>query len=91
VAWSFQLAATGPAWLPSGDTPGIGDRAASRIGQADYTGQAATAEQYLLESIVSPGAHVVEGYAAGIMPANYGARITPQEAADMIAYLLSLR
>ena len=29
------LAATGPAWLPSGDTPGIGDRAASRIGQAD--------------------------------------------------------
>jgi len=85
------LAATGPAWLPSGDTPGIGDRAASRIGQADYTGQATTAEQYLLESIVSPDAHVVEGYAAGIMPANYGARITPQEAADMIAYLLSLR
>lgn len=85
------LAPTGPAWLPSGDTPGIGDRAASHIGQADYTGTATTPEQYLLESIVLTNAYVVEGYEAGIMPANYGQRLTPQDAADMIAYLLSLR
>src|SRR3990170_5715330 len=85
------LAATGPAWLPSGDTPGIGDRAASHIGQADYTGHATTPEQYLLESIVSPNAYVVEGFGPDLMPANYGQRLTPQDAADLVAYLLSLR
>jgi mono/diheme cytochrome c family protein len=85
------LAATGPAWLPSGDTPGIGDRAGARIGEADYTGKATTAEQYLLESIVTPNAFVVSGFEANIMPGNYAQRLSPQDAADLIAYLLSLR
>ena len=85
------LAATGPAWLPSGDTPGIGDRAATHLGQADYTGQATTPEQYLLESIVSPNAYVVEGFGPDLMPANYGQRLTSQDAADLVAYLLSIR
>lgn len=43
---------------------------------------------YLYESIVNPGAHVVEGYAANIMPANFKDQMTPQEIADMVAYLL---
>ena len=85
------LGATGPAWLPSGDTPGMGDRAATRFGQADYTGHAATPEQYLLESIVLTNAYVVEGFGPDLMPANYGQRLTPQDAADLVAYLLSLR
>lgn len=85
------LAATGPAWLQSGDTPGIGDRAATRIGEADYTGKATSPEQYLLESIVTPNAFVVSGFEANIMPANYAQRLTPQDAADLIAYLMSLR
>lgn len=85
------LSATGPAWLPSGDTPGIGDRAAARIAEADYTGKATSAEQYLLESIVTPNAFVVSGFEANIMPENYAQRLTPQDAADLIAYLMSLR
>lgn len=85
------LAATGPAWLPSGDTPGIGDRAGVRYTQADYTGHATSAEQYLLESIVIPNAYVVSGFEANIMPGNYGGRLTVQDAADIIAYLQSIR
>jgi mono/diheme cytochrome c family protein len=85
------LAATGPAWLPSGDTPGIGERAATRINQSDYTGHATSAQQYLLESIVTPNAFVVSGFEPNIMPGNYGERLTVQDAADIIAYLQSIR
>ncbi|MEJ2706596.1 MAG: cytochrome c [Anaerolineales bacterium] len=81
---------TGPAWMPSADMPGIGERAAARIEQADYTGSATTPEQYLLESIVQPGTFVVEGY-QNIMPGNYGTSLTSQDAADLIAYLQTLK
>lgn len=83
--------ATGPAWLPSEGSPGIGERAETRFTQADYTGQATTAEQYLLESIVHPNAYVIEGFAENLMPANYGETLTAQETADLIAYMLTLK
>jgi hypothetical protein len=81
---------TGPAWLPSGGQPGIGDRAAARITEAGYEGQATTAEQYLLESIVNPSAYLVTGFQP-VMPANYGQTLTAQETADLIAYMLSIK
>ena len=80
---------TGPPWLPSADQPGIGERAASRIEQPDYTGNAETPEQYLFESIVDPGIYLVEGY-ADLMPHTYDTR-TAEEIADLIAYLLTLQ
>lgn len=46
-----------------------------------------TAEAYLYEAIMYPTAYVVEGYAAS-MPANYPQRLSDQELADMIVYLL---
>jgi type VI protein secretion system component VasK len=48
-----------------------------------------TAQQYVLESIVVPGAYTVEGYAAGLMPANYGQITSAQDLADIVAYLNS--
>jgi mono/diheme cytochrome c family protein len=86
-----ELAAVGPAWAAQGGTPGIGERAGERIAQADYKGEAGSATRYLLESIVNPNAFVVEGYDAGLMPRDYGSRLTAQQAADLIAYMLSLR
>jgi mono/diheme cytochrome c family protein len=83
-------APTGPAWLPSAGEPGIGERAETRFTQSDYTGSATTAEQYLLESIVQPEVYLVSGY-ANIMPNNYADTLTDQEAADLLAYLLSLK
>lgn len=82
------LSAVGPPWAGDGGLPPMAERAAQRIAQADYTGQATTPEQYLLESIVLPNAYVVEGYAEGVMPGNYGERLSPQDAADLIAYLM---
>ncbi len=86
-----ELAPVGPAWATEGDQPGIGQRAEDRIKQPDYNGEAATAEQYLLESIVRADAYVVEGYAAGLMPPDFGDRLSAQQVADLIAYMLSLR
>jgi mono/diheme cytochrome c family protein len=83
------LTATGPAWAAEGTAPGVGARAAARIDEAGYLGAATTAEQYLLEAIVDPGAYVVGGFQPGIMPATFGSRMTPQDAADVIAYMLT--
>ncbi len=46
---------------------------------------------YLYESIVDPDVYVVDGYSAGIMPSNFGEILSPQDLADLIAYLLTLR
>jgi mono/diheme cytochrome c family protein len=81
---------TGPAWLPQPGQPGIGERAAARITEADYTGSATSPEQYLFESIVEPGKFIVPSF-ADVMPHNYGETLTAQNVADIIAYLLTLK
>ena len=86
-----ELAAVGPPWAGATDQPGIGARADQRIAQSDYSGGAETAGQYLLESIVNPNNYMVEGYAVGLMPGDYGDRLTTQQVADLIAYMLTLR
>jgi mono/diheme cytochrome c family protein len=83
-------APTGPAWLPAEGQPGIGDRAASRPNEPEYTGEATTADQYLHESIVLPAAYLVPGY-TDLMPHTYGSSLTDQDLADIIAYLLTLK
>jgi len=89
--------AAGPGWLASADAnaEGIAARAAHRFTESDYAGTAASAEQYLFESIVLPSAHLVPGasYQANgqsIMPGTYGGSLDKQNVADLIAYLLTL-
>ena len=48
-----------------------------------------TIEQYIVESITRPGDYVVDGYSSGLMPVNFGARMTDQQLADIVAYLLT--
>lgn len=62
----------------------VGGEAGSRV-----SGQ--SAEEYLRLSIVEPGEFIVEGFAAGIMPANYGNELSEQQLNDLVAYLLSLK
>jgi mono/diheme cytochrome c family protein len=45
----------------------------------------------LLESIVQTNVYIVEGYSENLMPGNYGSTLTAQDAADLIAYLLTIR
>jgi len=48
-----------------------------------------SAEQYLYEATIFPGAFIVEGYSDS-MPTNYGERLSEQEVGHIIAYLLTL-
>lgn len=82
---------TGPAWLATADQPGIGARAETRFSDAAYTGRATSAQQYLLESVVNPAAYIVPGFETVNMPPNYGQLLTAQDAADLIAYMLTLK
>ena len=83
------LSTVGPAWAGEGATPGIGARAAARLDEPGYGGAATTAEQYLLESVVETNTYLVAGFEANIMPGAFGARLTPQDAAHLIAYMLT--
>lgn len=48
-----------------------------------------TSEAYTLTSIISPGTYVVRGF-GNVMYDQYAQRLTPQQLADLIAYLLTL-
>jgi hypothetical protein len=69
----------------------LGERAALRVEQADYAGEAGTPEQYLIESVADPNAYLVPGFTANVMPINFADRITLQQMADLMAYMLSFR
>jgi nitric oxide reductase subunit C len=62
---------------------GIGTRAGSTV-----SGQ--SAEQYITNSIVDPNAHLVEGFAQGIMQ-SYKDAVSEQQLKDLTAYLLTLK
>lgn len=81
---------TGPAWNAASGQPGIGTRATTRFTESGYTGKATTPEQYLFESIVDPSVFVVPGFQP-VMPQDYGTKLTAQDLADVIAYLLTLK
>jgi len=48
-----------------------------------------TPEQYVVESILRPGAYVAPGF-QNLMLANFGERITLQDLADLLAYIQTL-
>lgn len=87
------VALQGPAWLAkdSEDGKGIATHAVERIEAESYTGKATSAEGYLYESITNPNAYVVQGFAPNLMPGVYGTTLSPQQLADLIAYLKDLQ
>lgn len=50
-----------------------------------------SAEDYILESIINPGAYVVEGYPDNVMPRNYSELLSNDQVADLVTFLLSLK
>lgn len=48
-------------------------------------------EAYLRESIVTPNAKVVEGFFPGVMPQDFGARLSQQEIQSLLEYIKSLQ
>ncbi|MBI3764063.1 MAG: c-type cytochrome [Chloroflexi bacterium] len=61
---------------------GVAARAASR--KPGYS-----AELYLYESITKPSAYVVQDFQDGLMPQNFAQTLTPQQQADLIAFLMT--
>jgi mono/diheme cytochrome c family protein len=81
------LTAVGPSWEATDGLPGIGVRGGIRIQQDNYTGNATSSDQYLIESVVETNIHIVEGFQPGIMPSDFGERVTLQDMADLLAFL----
>lgn len=61
----------------------VGARAASRV-------EGLSAEEYLRQSILEPNAHIVDGFAEGLMYQNYAEELPEPVVNDLIAYMLTL-
>jgi mono/diheme cytochrome c family protein len=45
--------------------------------------------EYIRESIVDPNAEIAEGFQPGLMPGDFGEKLTPKQLADLVAFLSS--
>lgn len=75
---------------------GVASRAAERLADPSYAGDADSSEAYLRESILAPSRYLVPGerYGAGglsFMPDTYDATLEPAQIDDLVAYLATLR
>jgi mono/diheme cytochrome c family protein len=52
------------------------------------TANRGSVEQYTSESIVSPNAYVVPKYPAGVMPQDFGTKLSKKQIGDLVAFLL---
>lgn len=75
------LTAVGAAGLVGPNLDGIGARAGEAVAGL-------SAEDYLRQSITDPNAHVVEGFQPGVMPQDFGQRMTPEELTTLVNFLL---
>ncbi len=66
----------------SPDLTGLGEVAGERV-------EGETAREFVFYSITEPARHLTEGF-GNAMPNNYDENLTPQQIADLVAYLLSL-
>jgi cytochrome c551/c552 len=70
-----NVALAGPSWYHVADT------AAGRVpGESPAL--------YLYESITDPSKYIVPGFQDGVMPQDFGQRLSTQDLADLVAYLL---
>lgn len=68
----------------------LGTTARRRLADPNYHGQAKTDWEYVQESILNPGAYVVEGYPNNVMPRWYGQKLTAGAMDKIITYLLKI-
>lgn len=63
---------------------GLANRAGERI-------EGVSAEDYLIESILSPNDYIVEDFTEGAMPQNFARDLSSEEIDNLIVYLLTLK
>jgi nitric oxide reductase subunit C len=69
---------------------GVATRAERIVRSSSYQGTAASAEEYLRESITRPNANVTPGFAHSVMP-DWLTVLDEQEIQDLVAYLMTLK
>ncbi|MCY4613207.1 MAG: c-type cytochrome [Nitrospira sp.] len=68
----------------------LGTNASRRLADPNYRGQANTEWEYVQESILNPGAYIVQGYPDHVMPRWYGQKLTAGALDKIITYLLKI-
>jgi cytochrome c oxidase subunit 2 len=69
-------------------TAGVGPTYAGISGRAGTMVEGLSAEDYIRESILRPCDFLVESYTC-VMPQNYAEQLSPQDLADLVAFILS--
>ena len=69
----------------------LGSTGADRLQDPNYKGGATTVREYVVESILNPGAYIVPGYPDRAMPRWYGQKLSAGALEKMSAYLESLK
>jgi hypothetical protein len=65
----------------------LGITGPTRLTDPAYRGHAKTVHDYVIESVIEPGAFVVPGYPAGTMPIWYGAKLSALALEKIASYL----
>ena len=68
----------------------LGTNARKRLDDPDYHGTAETEWEYVQESILNPGAYVVQGYPDRIMPRWYGQKLSSGALDKITKYVLGI-
>ncbi len=68
----------------------LGTTGPRRLADPGYRGQARTVHEYVVESVMSPGAYVVPGYPGHVMPRWYGQKLSAGALEKMAGYLETL-
>lgn len=76
-------ATTGESVIVGPSLAGIATRGAERIEGMD-------AKTYITNSILDPGAYIVEGFPTNLMPVDLGTQLSKEDIEAVVAYLLTL-
>lgn len=75
-------------FTPAGTSASVGPDLDELASVADQRESGLSAEEYTEEAIVEPDAFVVDGFAAGVMPDNYGEQLDEEQLGALVEYLL---
>lgn len=65
----------------------LGTTGPQRLADPGYRGQAKTVREYIIESVISPGAYVASGYPDQVMPRWYGQKLSAGALEKIADYL----
>jgi hypothetical protein len=69
----------------------LGSTGPQRLADPRYRGQAKTVREYIIESVLSPGAYVAGGYPDQAMPGWYGQKLSAGALEKIAGYLEQLK